>query len=1034
MNAGTISGATYAVDFAGSGTNRLIVDPGAVFGGLVAANSTAANTLELASGTGSIGGLGGVGSAFTNFQTLAVDAGGAWTLTGANTTTSVLDAGVLDLAGTLNNSATIGFQGGSSQLLIDNAANFGSNVGTPAYTGPQLQDFFAGEEIDLKNISSAGVALSYSATTGLLQITNGASQVATLDFQNSSLGSGGTFQAVSDGGIGTLITLSGSSPPPPPSAPSITAPATGSIITTTADPTISGSGISGDTVTVSIDGTVAGSTTVASGSWSFTPTTPLTNASHSVTATQAATGGPSSAPSNTDTFTINVPASPPPPPGAPSITAPATGSTITTTADPTISGSGISGDTVTVSIDGTVAGSTTVASGSWSFTPTTPLTNASHSVTATQAATGGPSSAPSNTDTFTINVPASPPPPPGAPSITAPATGSTITTTADPTISGSGISGDTVTVSIDGTVAGSTTVASGSWSFTPTTPLTNASHSVTATQAATGGPSSAPSNTDTFTINVPASPPPPPGAPSITAPATGSIITTTADPTISGSGISGDTVTVSIDGTVAGSTTVASGSWSFTPTTPLTNASHSVTATQAATGGPSSAPSNTDTFTINVPASPPPPPGAPSITAPATGSIITTTADPTISGSGISGDTVTVSIDGTVAGSTTVASGSWSFTPTTPLTNASHSVTATQAATGGPSSAPSNTDTFTINVPASPPPPPPPVAGADVQWQNGLGGELAVWGMNGAQAVSSNVVTLGGSPAVPDASWSVAGLGDFNGSGTNDFLWRNQNGTLIDWTMNGSQITASQAVTFGGSPVAPDNSWNVAGIGDFNGDGKSDILWRNTNGSLIDWTMNGSQVTASQQVTLGGSAAAPDSSWSVAGIGDFNGDGKSDILWRDTNGSLIDWTMNGSQITSSQTMTLGGSAAMPNSSWSVAAIGDFNGDGKSDILWRNTNGSLIDWTMNGSQITSSQEVTFGGSPVSLNSSWQIAQIGDFNGNGTSDILLRNTSSGAMEEWSMNGAQIASASQVTFQGSPATPPNTWNTLAKPTDFV
>ena len=108
---------------------------------------------------------------------------------------------------------------------------------------------------------------------------------------------------------------------------------------------------------------------------------------------------------------------------------------------------------------------------------------------------------------------------------------------------------------------------------------------------------------------------------------------------------------------------------------------------------------------------------------------------------------------------------------------------------------------------------------------------------------------------MPDATWSVAGLGDFNGDGTNDFLWRNQNGTLVDWTMNGSQITASQAVTFGANPVAPDNSWNVAGIGDFNGDGKSDILWRNANGSLIDWTMNGSQVTASQQITLGGSAA-----------------------------------------------------------------------------------------------------------------------------------------------------------------------------------
>ena len=227
---------------------------------------------------------------------------------------------------------------------------------------------------------------------------------------------------------------------------------------------MSGSGINGDTVTVSIDGTVAGTTTVAGGSWSYTPTRPLSDASHSVTATQAGAVGPSSAPSSADTFTISVP------PAAPTITAPANGSTITTTADPTISGSGINGDTVTVSIDGTVAGTTTVASGSWSYTPTTPLSDASHSVTATQAGAVGPSSAPSSADTFTISVP------PAAPTITAPANGNTITTTADPAISGSGINGDTVTVSIDGTVAGITTVASGSWSYTPTTPLSDASN------------------------------------------------------------------------------------------------------------------------------------------------------------------------------------------------------------------------------------------------------------------------------------------------------------------------------------------------------------------------------------------------------------------------------------------------------------------------------------------------------------------------------------------------------------------------------
>ena len=188
------------------------------------------------------------------------------------------------------------------------------------------------------------------------------------------------------------------------------------------------------------------------------------------------------------------------------------------------------------------------------------------------------------------------------------------------------------------------------------------------------------------------------------------------------------------------------------------------------------------------------------------------------------------------------------------------------------------------------------------------------------------------------------------------------------------------------------------GIGDFNGDGKSDILWRNTNGSLIDWTMNGSQVTSSQQVTLGGSAASPDASWSIAGIGDFNGDGNPTSLWRNANGSLIDWTMNGSQITSSQTVTLQGTAVTPDARWSVAGIGDFNGDGKSDILWRNTNGSLIDWTMNGPQIANAQQVTFGGSPVSLDPSWQSRK------SATSTGMAPPTSCGAtpMARW-WNGA-------------------------------
>src|SRR5262249_17326033 len=72
----------------------------------------------------------------------------------------------------------------------------------------------------------------------------------------------------------------------------------------------------------------------------------------------------------------------------------------------------------------------------------------------------------------------------------------------------------------------------------------------------------------------------------------------------------------------------------------------------------------------------------------------------------------------------------------------------------------------------------------------------------------------------------------------------------------------------------PDASWNVAGIADFNADGMADVLWRQTGGGLSLWQMGGSTVTASKALTYNGSAVAPDASWNVAAVGDFNADGE----------------------------------------------------------------------------------------------------------------------------------------------------------------
>ena len=80
-------------------------------------------------------------------------------------------------------------------------------------------------------------------------------------------------------------------------------------------------------------------------------------------------------------------------------------------------------------------------------------------------------------------------------------------------------------------------------------------------------------------------------------------------------------------------------------------------------------------------------------------------------------------------------------------------------------------------------------------------------------------------------------------------------------------------------------------MGDFNGDGKSDILWRQSStGSVSLWLMNGGVI----QSNAGGWIVGRD--WVIQGVGDFNGDGKSDILWRQISGAVAIWLMNGFNI------------------------------------------------------------------------------------------------------------------------------------------
>ena len=90
-------------------------------------------------------------------------------------------------------------------------------------------------------------------------------------------------------------------------------------------------------------------------------------------------------------------------------------------------------------------------------------------------------------------------------------------------------------------------------------------------------------------------------------------------------------------------------------------------------------------------------------------------------------------------------------------------------------------------------------------------------------------------PFNPGPSWQIKGTGDFNGDGKSDILWQGSDGTPAIWLMDGINAVAVGAV----GPFNPGPSWQIKGTGDFNGDGKSDILWQNSDGTPAIWLMNG---------------------------------------------------------------------------------------------------------------------------------------------------------------------------------------------------
>lgn len=235
----------------------------------------------------------------------------------------------------------------------------------------------------------------------------------------------------------------------------------------------------------------------------------------------------------------------------------------------------------------------------------------------------------------------------------------------------------------------------------------------------------------------------------------------------------------------------------------------------------------------------------------------------------------------------------------------------------------------------------------DIFWRNftpgsGLNG---FWRLEGTSFVSSEGLTT-----VEDLNWEVVGATDFNQDGTTDLLWRYNVpgiGTNGMWLLNGTSIAGF--VVFN---PEPDIEWQIEGFGNFDGGaGLPDILWRKPSTGearvwFVDSTGNTTAVANLTDAATGGPTVLGNP-WQIQALGDFNGDNQTDIVWRADNNNAV-WFMNQTTLTSAVLLT-----PEENLSKAIQGAGDFNGDGSADLLWRNfATGENEIWLLEGVSRTS----------------------------------------------------------------------------------
>ena len=226
--------------------------------------------------------------------------------------------------------------------------------------------------------------------------------------------------------------------------------------------------------------------------------------------------------------------------------------------------------------------------------------------------------------------------------------------------------------------------------------------------------------------------------------------------------------------------------------------------------------------------------------------------------------------------------------------------------------------------------------------------------------------------------WDAVLEGDFNGDGLQDVAGRTSIGQWWASINNGDGTAAAPKLMIYWKP-----SLNIVEyvVGDFNGDGRDDVGGISSNNV---WWAGLSKTDSIGFTNSRMGAWSPSLSFKSIQTGDFDGDQQTDVAGLTTTGlwvGLVGKTSGGWE-----TKTLG--------TWSPALNftddilpGDFNGDGRTDIVGRTASGQWWVATANAGTVGFTNSIL--GAWATQGVTWSNVNVGDFNGDGKSDILARS---------------------------------------------